>query len=1042
VRNRFLSCARPVLCLMLLLAAPVVQAQNRSVTGRVTNRDTRDGVPGAIISVVGGRQAAQADDQGSFRITLPETEVTLLVRSIGYKRTNVPAPAGLTTLDIILERDPLKLEEVVVTGTATTQERRNVSTAVSTVDSAALNRVPAVSLDNALQGKIVGAQINMNSGAPGGGAQIQIRGVTSILGNGEPLYVVDGVVVSNAAFSTGINSVTRASGTTPTSVQDNPVNRLADINPNDVENIQILKSAAATAIYGSKATNGVVLITTKRGTRGAPRFSLTQRLGTYDAVRLPGARRFETVDEVINTYVTPLPANPTAAQTTAYNNAVNFYRANYQGPFFDYQEALYGQHDLAYETLGSVSGGTENTRYFVSVMNKFDPGTQIRSNDRRQSLRLNLEQNFGTRWTANVAANITRSLTNRGLSNNDNSNTSPFYNLAYTPAVVDLERRDAAGNFPENPFAGGGGSGGSNPFETLTYLTNREDVWRQIGQGSVRFTPLATAQHSFYLSANGGFDRFDAEGRVYTPNFLQFEPQDGLLGTAVQSEALSRSVGGSLNAVYTFTPSPGGFIPFLNSATTSTGVQTDNQDLNRYSIQARGLIPTVSNIDQGVQQLTQTRNRVRNQAYYVNEELLAFNERLSLSGRVRGERSSVNGDPTKYYYWPAASGSFRFVKPVSFADEIKLRAAFGTSGNQPRYGDRDVVLSGLGLIDGRNAIGVPVTIGNPSIKPEKMTEQEYGVDAQFLQNRLGLEFSYFDRTITDLLLTAPLAPSSGFGSQIINGGKMVTDGIEAALSLTPVRSATGLTWTSRAQYYTFETRVEELPVPDFVVGNSGFGAQYGRSRIAKGRLATLIWGNRYRCDAACNRATGRALDSSVVDTALRDANPDFQMQFGNDLTWKAFTLNVLLDWRKGGYVSNMTQSLFDEGATSRDYDKACSRSTCPELADPSTMTLGEYRYSQWNAGQNAGVVIQDGSFVKLREVTLTYQLPRNWLGRIPGAPRDLRISLSGRNLKTWSDYWGPDPEVNNFGNQNVTRFVDLAPYPPFRSFFFSVDVGF
>ena len=989
--------------LLTLFAASGAQAQARQVTGRVYNPATQEGIPGAIVSVVGGAQAAQADEQGRYRISVPASDVTLLARAIGYKRAQASVPAGQSTADMALERDALKLDEVVVTGAATTQTRQNASTAVSTVNADELNRVPAASLDNALQGKVVGADINMNSGAPGGGGQIQIRGVTSILGNGEPLFVVDGVIISNAAFSTGINGVTRASGAVAASSQDNAVNRLADINPADIENIQILKSAAATAIYGSKATNGVVLITTKRGRTGTPRFSVTQRLGTYDAIRLPGSRRFNQQTIVDAGY---LDDDEAAALCTP------------ECPFFDYQEQLYGNHDLAYETNATVSGGSDQTKYFVSATNKYDGGTQINAGAKQQSLRMNLDQAFGSKWTANVSAQLSRAVTNRGLSNNDNTFVSPLYAFGYTPAIDDLATRDAAGNFPENRFAGGGGDDGSNPFQTLHYLTNTEDVWRQIASGTVKYTPLARENHTVTLSAIGGYDRFDAEGNVYSPNFLQYEPGDGFPGTAVQSEALSRQVNGSLNAVWEYRPSSGSGFGFLSSATTSGGVQIEERQVNRFSVLARGLVPTIDLVDQGTPTLFQNKQSVRDQAFFLNEEILAFNERLSLAGRVRGERSSVNGDRDKYFYWPAGSASYRFVNPVSFVDDLKLRVAVGTSGNQARYGDRDVILSGLGIIDGRVAIGVPGQLGNPNIEPEKMTEKEYGLDASFFDGRMGFEGSYFDRTITDLLLTAPLAPTTGFTSQVINGGKLQTTGWELAFNMIPVRTR-DFSWNSRVQYYSYDTWVRELEVPSFVVASSGFGAQYGRGRIAEGYKATLIWGNRYRAD------------SSVVDSVIGDANPDFQMQFGNDFTYKALSLNVLLDWRKGGLVSNMTQSLFDEGGNSRDYDDES-----PEAGVP----LGEYRYDKWNAGRNAGVYIQDGSYVKLREITLSYQVPQAIANRVRA--RDLRLSLSGRNLAIWSDYWGSDPEVNNFGNQNVVRFVDLAPYPPTRSFFFAVDVGF
>jgi TonB-dependent starch-binding outer membrane protein SusC len=208
-----------------------------------------------------------------------------------------------------------------------------------------------------------------------------------------------------------------------------------------------------------------------------------------------------------------------------------------------------------------------------------------------------------------------------------------------------------------------------------------------------------------------------------------------------------------------------------------------------------------------------------------------------------------------------------------------------------------------------------------------------------------------------------------------------------------------------------------------VLTNSGFGAQYGRGRIARGQKTTLIWGNKFRPDG------------SVVDTALADANPKFQMSFSNDFTWKAFTINTLVDWRKGGYVSDMTNNLFDEGQNSWDYDK-------PSPDKSIGRTLGEYRYEKWDGGQDASVYLHDGSFVKLREVSLVYNVPQSISSRIPGGAKSARLTFSGRNLYTWTKYWSFDPEVNNFGNQNVVRFVDLAPYPPTRTFMFGLDLSF
>ena len=998
---------RLYLAVLAALAMPsALLAQTRVLTGRVIDATSRAGVPGAVISISGTTLVTQANTEGQFRLTIPTSEVTISVRGLGFRRENVRVPSTVQTVEVPLVREAAQLSEVVVTGAATSQERRNIATAVASVSAEEIQRVPAASLDNALQGKIVGAQINMNSGAPGGGGQMQIRGVTSVLGNGEPLFVVDGVIISNTSISTGINAVSRASGSGFTTTQDNSTNRLSDVNPADIENIQVLKSAAATAIYGSKATNGVVLITTKRGRAGQTNFNLSQRVGQYQADRLLGSRRFT------NATLTDL-AGATIANQYCPGTAAT------ECPYYDYQKELYGQGELSTETSASISGGTENTKVFVSALHKNDRGTEIATGALRQSLRLNADHTFGSRFSSNISAVISRSKSERGISNNDNTFVSPIYAFGYTPAVINLQEQ-VAGRYVDNSVVRALTGIGTNPFQTLQGLENVEDVWRQIASGTVRYNAFTGDRQSLTFALSGGLDRFDAGSKTYSPNNLQFESDDGFLGTATQAEGLSTQFNGTLSAVHTWTPGATGLIPFLSSATTSVGSQYEERQLNRYSVIARGLVPTVELIDQGTPTLAQTITAVRDKAFFVNEEVLLFDERLSLSGRVRAERSSVNGDRDKYFYWPAASAAYRLVTPFKYADEIKLRAAVGNSGNQANYGSRDITINGLGLIDGRTALGAPATVGNPNIEPEKMREIEYGVDAVFFDSRAGLEVNVYDRSITDLLLQAPLPQSSGFTQQFLNGGNLVTKGLEIAVNLTPLRGP--LQWNSRVQYYKSKSTVASLPdnVADFVVANSGFGANYGRGRIARGQISTGIWGNMKRADG------------SVVDSLIADANPDFQMNFSNDFSYRGFSLSALLDWRKGGYVSNMTQNLFDEGGNSWDYDQASPVAGVP---------LGEYRYAQWNNGQNAAQYIQDGSFVKLREITLAWQVPQRLTAQYLRG-RDLRISFSGRNLATWSDYWSFDPEVNNFGNQSVVRFVDLAPFPPTRALFLGFDLAY
>jgi TonB-dependent starch-binding outer membrane protein SusC len=272
---------RTLVSLAALIAfAPIpLLAQTREITGKVTQAGTGTPITEATIGVLGAQQGVRTNERGEYRLKVPASDIQILVRAIGYKRQTVRVAAAQATADFSLEKDVLQLEGVTVTGQATTVDKRNASTAIASVSAEELQVAPAKSLEGNLAGKVVGASIFENSGVPGGGMQIQIRGATSILGQGDPLYVVDGIIVSNQSISGGLASISRSSGSTATA-QDQTVNRLADISPNDIESIEVLKSAAATAIYGSRATNGVVVITTKRGKAGATHYNITQRMGS------------------------------------------------------------------------------------------------------------------------------------------------------------------------------------------------------------------------------------------------------------------------------------------------------------------------------------------------------------------------------------------------------------------------------------------------------------------------------------------------------------------------------------------------------------------------------------------------------------------------------------------------------------------------------------------------------------------------------------------------------------------------------------------
>ncbi|HEV8599327.1 MAG TPA: TonB-dependent receptor plug domain-containing protein, partial [Gemmatimonadales bacterium] len=332
--------SRSAALVALALVPNLAVAQGREVTGKVLRAQGDVPLAEATISEVGGLGLTRSGPDGSFRIRVVAGDVRLLVRAIGYQRKEVVVNAGETNVEVRLTEDPFRLEEVVVTGQTTTLEKRNATTAVAKIATEEINNAPAQALEQAMQGKVLGATISMNSGAPGGGGQVTIRGVTSILGQGQPLFVVDGTIISNDALSAGANSVTGAgSRTTATGIggsQDALVNRLADLNPNEIESVEVLKSAAATAIYGSRATNGVVVIRTKRGSPGTPSFHLTGRLGTERAYRLLGTRQFTTVEQVLGIpYGNGAPDPANLLDQLYPNGQITVPTHDYQKEFYD-----------------------------------------------------------------------------------------------------------------------------------------------------------------------------------------------------------------------------------------------------------------------------------------------------------------------------------------------------------------------------------------------------------------------------------------------------------------------------------------------------------------------------------------------------------------------------------------------------------------------------------------------------------------------------------------------------------------------------------
>ncbi|MGH7703076.1 MAG: carboxypeptidase-like regulatory domain-containing protein, partial [Gemmatimonadales bacterium] len=551
------------------LAGPA-QAQTRAISGTVTDSGSGGPLSGALVTIPGTRIGTYAKDNGRFVITDgPEGEVTLLVRLVGYRKREVTVGAGEASVEVVLTRDILRLEEIVVTGQATGVERRNAANAVATITASDLASVPTPSVEQQLQGKVAGADIQTNQGSPGGGVQVRLRGVSSINAPASPLYVVDGVIVSDVAIPNNQDVVTLSTGGSNKSIlQQGQVNRIADLSPGDIESIEILKGASASAIYGGRASNGVVIIATKRGRVGAPQVNVTQRFGFFGLSNKLGSRRFDS----------------TAAVGVLGASAAPYF-ANGARPFFDHEQELSGRKALSYETSASISGGDDNTRYFASGITKNDEGVVQNTGFQRQGVRVNLEQRLSSRVHSSVSTNVIHTLAQRGLTGNDNSNTSYYLALAFTPSFLDL-KADPTGAFPDNPFYGS-----TNALQTAGLSKNDEDVWRFLGSSRLQWDVAQTGSHYFRVIADGGLDFFTQENSLLFPSELQFERTAAEPGVALLSNTNNLNLNLNGNLVHTYTPASHRF-----SATTSAGIQYARRKLNTSRIVGKGLIGGQSNV--------------------------------------------------------------------------------------------------------------------------------------------------------------------------------------------------------------------------------------------------------------------------------------------------------------------------------------------------------------------------------------------------------------------------------------------------------------
>jgi TonB-linked SusC/RagA family outer membrane protein len=969
-----------------IFAAGAAWAEERTVKGTVIDSATRQGLAGASVGIKGTSLTANTQPDGSFTLArAPDGDLVLVVEAEGHASREVTLPAGNDSARVMLTPQSIS-EEIVVTGRASGTKRQNVAVSVAKVRTEDLNEVSAATVDQVLQGKVVGANIQANDGAPGGGMQVRLRGISSINGAAEPLFVLDGMIVSNVAIPSGVSAVTKSNaGSNPSLNQDSLVNRIADFQPEDIDSIEVLKGAAAAAIYGSKASNGVIIINTKKGQPGPPRIDFTQRFGESFLSKELGMRTFTNRADAV----------------AAFGSAA--------GPYFDrgvtynHDKDLAGRHDLGTESILSISGGTTNgLNYYVSGMVKNDPGIIGNTGYQKQSVRLNLGQDLTDFWHVNVNSYLIHSVASRGISNNDNTNSSFYIVLPFIPNFYDIRRR-ADGTYPNNPFS----SNFNNPVQTAALMTNDEGLWRFLTALDTTVKLVNTETQRLNFVANGGLDRFQQENNLLFPPTLYWQAPDqtqNLPGTALFATSNNLNYNLGFNLVHNWFPA-GDY-----STTSSAGFQYESRDLKIVRNVGRDLVAGQGTIGAATQVTVASQyDAAHDRGGYLQEEVLLLDRKLYLTAGLRGDSSSTNGNPNTVYFYPKAGASYRFLAPVANVDDLKVRLGYGETGNQPLYGQRFTEL-GLANVNGNPAVGVAGVLGSSGIHPERAREIEAGTDLLLLGGRAIVELNLYQRTITDLLLQRAFAPSTGFESQFFNGGVLRNRGIEVSVEGTPVQRG-DMRWQTQVAFAKNVSQITSLPVPAY--NYKDFGTVYGVHRIEQGQSATQIVGNDgAKPDGTC-----------CLIHKLGDSEPDFTMHFSNRFAWGGLTLFFLLDWQAGSSIVNITRNLYDAGSNS-----------------PDQVPAGNNRLAQNIL--SARPYIESGTFVKLREVSLSYDLPRSALVSLGNVAKKVRFKVSGRNLLTFTPYSGFDPEVSNFGNDPIDRNIDLAPFPPSRSFWTSIELGF
>jgi TonB-dependent starch-binding outer membrane protein SusC len=907
--------------------------------------------------------------------------------------------------DVTLISDPLGLDEVVVTGYGTPTRKKQIVNSISTVSGRDLSNSGAQSIDAAMQGKVAGAQINQNSGNPAGGVSVRLRGASTINGNSDPLYIIDGVIANNdsrALIDLGGGSQ----------------NRLVDLNMNDVERIEVVKGAAAAAIYGSRASNGVVQIFTKKGKEGALQFNFSTSIKSSSIVKKLEYNKvpFKFVDPVSLTNLTTEPVQRYDLQSLIFRNA------------------------LGTENNLSASGGSATTKIFASLSNYYNQGIVRGSDFNRNGLRVRVNQKAGNKVNFSLGANYTVSSSNEVPNGGITKTYGALTGFAFAPNFINPEKNPVTGVFPK---LDNGVVARTNPLEVIEKFKFTQRTNRIITDLNVNIKPIS----GLTIDLTSGFDNYTQSATGYLPPKNTADEIDSL-GLSRRADATVFQTNTDLNITYTKA------IKSWLQSTTIAGGTMQYEKVASFSGTATNLGLFGQTLNNGIRTVLEGRSERSIRGAFL-QQTFGINNNIFINGAVRVDGSSAFSSEFSSRFYPKVGGTYiisneKFWEPISkYVSFLKLRMAWGKSGNltaidaYDRFNNYDPNSYGASLIG-----YIPTTIrGNIFVRPETQVESEFGFDANFLKDRITVEFSVFNKKVEDLILRRDLAPTTGFSQNLANVGNMTNKGVEFLIRAIPIKTKS-FDWTASFSYLNNKNIVTDIPAADGINILGGFSRVAAINGQPLGVFYSTFFAKNPDGSLLLNASNlpqverGRQLPNGEyiisrnasgqpvsTDAALNkiigDPNPKHIISFTNSFTYKRVTLRMQWDGQYGFDIFNFSKrvgSRFSYGGL-KTYE--------PELRGEVTKGTSNVLFGIFENW------IEKGDFTKLRELSISYQLPTSFWKF-----RNASFTLAGRNLLVITPYSGYDPETNATGQSNGVRGFDFNEVPIPRTVSFTLNLGF